>query len=447
MDGNHYDEQTYAGDRADEVQRSQRNMPQEDRSNGTDLQADIAGSQSKELAPHVRMGDDRAIGSAPNWESMTSTQLHAAATQNNSPSTADNLGRAFNEGGNRLADAANRLLTAVSKLDQAWSGKAADAARGALAPLAASAGQAGMTAQMMGAQMARQTAAAEDVRKLPPPEEFDYQTELQAALANPNPVAGMNDMKAKKDKADAVKREQVSYLNAYTQTMSAVDSQTPSFIEQKQSITSGDGSKSHITGGSVNYVGPPGAAGRPNPHQGTSPGPSAPHTGASPGAGFGPPGSDGTDDQNWTPLPGVGGGPFTTGTSGYQPPQLNPPNFPAGQPVGGPHPGAPSAGSGGFGPGFGNFGPGGPGSGPGSAGRGPGAGMPGAGVPGEGAAARGGVGARGGAGMGGGMGAGRGGGKKEEDTEHDRASYLVEADPDSTFGTNEVTAPPVIGQE
>jgi hypothetical protein len=45
------------------------------------------------------------------------------------------------------------------------------------------------------------------------------------------------------------------------------------------------------------------------------------------------------------------------------------------------------------------------------------------------------------------MGAGRGGGKKEEDSEHDRASYLVEADPDSTFGTNEVTAPPVIGQE
>src|SRR5262245_39446270 len=220
----HYDSQTYAGDSASQAQRGQQHLPPEDRSTRTELQADYAADQSKTLsAQGVRMGDDRAIGSTPNWDGMTSTQLHAAATQNNSPNTADNLGRAFNEGGNRLADAANRLMAAIGKLDAAWTGKAAESAKGALNPLADAAGQAGLAAQLMGAQMARQTAAASEVRKLPPPVEFDYQSELQTALANPNPVAGMADMKAKKDHADAVKREQVSYLNSYTQSMSAAD--------------------------------------------------------------------------------------------------------------------------------------------------------------------------------------------------------------------------------
>jgi hypothetical protein len=58
------------------------------------------------------------------------------------------------------------------------------------------------------------------------------------------------------------------------------------------------------------------------------------------------------------------------------------------------------------------------------------------------------AGARGAAGSSGtgGMGAGRGGGSRGQgDGEHKRASYLVEADPDSIFGTDERTAPPVIG--
>jgi hypothetical protein len=45
---------------------------------------------------------------------------------------------------------------------------------------------------------------------------------------------------------------------------------------------------------------------------------------------------------------------------------------------------------------------------------------------------------------GGGMGAGRGQ-RGKDDEEHKRASFLVEADPDSIFGTDERTAPPVIG--
>ncbi len=45
------------------------------------------------------------------------------------------------------------------------------------------------------------------------------------------------------------------------------------------------------------------------------------------------------------------------------------------------------------------------------------------------------------------MGAGANrGGQGGEDEEHQRPSYLVEADPDDLFGTEERTAPPVIGE-
>src|SRR6476469_1537985 len=111
-------------------------------------------------------------------------------------------------------------------------------------------------------------------------------------------------------------------------------------------------------------------------------------------------------------------------------------------------------GGGGFGPrGSGSFGPGGsggtgaPGTGGPGAGRGAGFG-PGAG--GAAAAAEGAAGRGGAAGARGGMGGMHGGGGKrgegEEDTEHERPSFLVEPDPHDTFGTDEGTAPPVIGE-
>ena len=47
----------------------------------------------------------------------------------------------------------------------------------------------------------------------------------------------------------------------------------------------------------------------------------------------------------------------------------------------------------------------------------------------------------------GGMGAGapRGKGDREEDQEHERPAYLVEGDPESAFGNDQLTAPAVIG--
>jgi len=438
-DNNHYDTNQYAGDQATNTRRVMNHMPEEDRSSREEIQQHINSSQAAELAPAVRMGDDRAIGDTPNWDGYTSELLYKAATDSNSPTTADDLGRAFNAGGNSLAEAANGLFDAVSRLDGAWSGVAADSAKAALAPLASAAGLAGQTAQMMGVQMSSQSVAATEVRKLPPPEQFDQQQSLQA-MTTGGPLAMQQDLKAQKDAADAVKREQITYLNAYTQSMSSVDAQTPSFVPPKETIGGGDSGKTPITGGHVNLP----TTSVPFDHRTTTGSPSGGHTGiGSPGSeGWAGADQDGGGD-GLTPLPGVGSG---TGAAGYSPggtaASTTPTTFGPGAGAGGVHAGGPGAGAGGFGGGFGSFGgSGGAGGGAGGPGANPGANGP-AGPKAGGMMPGGGAGGRGGAG---GMGAPRGKGKGEDDDEHERPSYLVEGDPESAFGSDQLTAPSVIG--
>ncbi|HEX6357748.1 PPE domain-containing protein [Actinophytocola sp.] len=221
--------------------------------------------------------------------------------------------------------------------------------------------------------------------------------------------------------------------------------------------------------------GDPGGPGNPNPNNPNGPGsPGSPNVPGIPGGGSGSGGSGTSPSSDLPGLPGPGQFPTpgTGGGGGGGQPGPNP-NFGTPLPIGGlPGPtggdldrsGRGFGGGRGFGPGgsgYGggpgsSYGPGGsggsgPGSGQGSApGRGPGMGGgfgPGAAA----AAAEGGAlgrgGPAGGRGVGGGMmppGGRRGEG--DEDSEHQRASYLVEGDPDAVFGTDEMTAPPVIGE-
>ncbi|TDV40700.1 hypothetical protein [Actinophytocola oryzae] len=445
----HYDTNRYAGDQAADNRRVMNHMPSEDRVPTQDIQQSINAQQAADLSHGVRMGDDRVIGDTPNWDAYDSEQLYRFATENNSPYTADDLGRSFNDGGNSLAEAANGLFDAVTRLDGAWTGVAAESATGALAPLAQAAGIAGQTAQLMGVRMSQQSVAASEVRKLPPPKKFDQQQSLHAMVAG-GPAAMQADLKTQKDAADAVKKEQISYLNTYTSSMSIVDAQTPSFVPPEETIGGGNGNGNSITGervfipqtgGPVPNPGGSTDTGTPrNPNTGFT-GPNGDQPGFVSGDGNGP-----TDQSGFTPG-------LTTGSSAFTPPTNSPtPNTfgPGGGTPGAPGGGVPGAGSGGFGPGFGGFGtPG--GTGGFGAGGGPGAGAGGPGAGSGNPAARpvaGGMGGAGGAGGRGGSGAGgapRGKGEGEEDKEHTRPSYLVEGDPESTFGSDELTAPPVIG--
>jgi hypothetical protein len=436
-----YDTNTYAGDQATNTRRAMNHMPDEDRVSTQDLQQSINARQAAELGSDVRMGDDRVIGDTPNWASYESTQLYNFATQKNSPYTADDLGRAFNEGGNSLADAANGLLDAVSRLDGAWTGVASDSAKTALQPLATAAGVAGQTAQLMGVRMSQQSVAASEVRKLPPPKEFNQQQQLNAMLAG-GPVAMQQDLQAQKDAADTVKREQISYLTTYTQSMSSVDAQTPSFVPPEEQIGGGGGGGGGFTGERVNIqtVGTP----TPNVSGNTDDSSTIKNPGNTGQNGPGFTVNDPGADQS-----GVNPG-STTGSSAHTP--LSTPTPSTFGPTGGPLPAATSGPGAGGGPGFAGFGI------PGSAGVGAGAGAGAGGGAGSGsgggnsaarpvaptgmsptgsAAGRGGSGGMGGA--------PRGKGEDEEDKEHERPAYLVEGDPESAFGSDQMTAPPVIG--
>jgi hypothetical protein len=459
-DHDRYGTQEYAGDRATRTHRTMQHMPDEDRSTRADLQDSITGSQAAELAPEVRMGDDRAIGDTPNWDGFDSQQLYDFATRDNSPTTADDLGRAFNTGGNRLADAANGLIEAVSQLGGAWTGVAADSARAALGPLAGAAGGAGQTAQMMGVQMSRQSVAANEVRKLPPPQQFDQQQSLHAMVAG-GPVAMQADLKTQKDAADAVKREQISYLNAYTQAMSSVDARTPSFVPPPPGeITGGSAGDTLITGGPVPFTAGAGGAGpragadaqftgRPGPGSGSGTGvDGGPSGGPGEGPGLVPAGGPGTSSASFVPPGTAAPGPNRAAPLGGTPNSTTagPGGF-GGFPLG-----ATAAGGGAVGSGTSGRAAGGSGSAGGARAGGPGAGEGGrsggsrGGVP-AGLAGPGASGTRGGSGGTGGMGAGGGRRDGEDDDEHGRPSYLLEGDSESTFGSDQLAAPSVIGSD
>ncbi len=161
------------------------------------------------------------------------------------------------------------------------------------------------------------------------------------------------------------------------------------------------------------------------------------------------------NDPRFPPGP-IGPGPGPGPNNPNNPNNMHPPGMMPGGPFG-PNGGDNARSGSGYGRGGGGFGPGGSGGGSGgSGGTGSGAGgrggmgggaMPGAAAA-EGAARPGAAGMRGGGGMMGGGGMGGGGRRQdgEDDAEHERPSFLVEPDPHDTFGTDEVTAPPVIGE-
>lgn len=230
-------------------------------------------------------------------------------------------------------------------------------------------------------------------------------------------------------------------------------------------VPTGPGGTGHVGSGSrVRSGGQGGDSGGSGSHVPVPP-PGGGGTGAPPPS-HGGDGGGGQQHPPRTPVqppPVSGEPPQYTDPARLAPPSVRPPGFtqtpaPGPLPVGsGGDSSEPFSGMlGGFGP-VGGFGPGG-GSEGGTGGRTGGPGQGNAGQAGrltggapvaEGGAVKGSGPAGGTAGRGGA--AGMGGmapgarGKGEEDREHQRPDYLVEADPDEYFGTDERTSPPVLG--
>jgi hypothetical protein len=407
--------------------------------------------QARGRSDGFQMGDDRAIVSTPNWNSQESNQLYQGAVMNNDPGTAEATGNAWTSHGNELSAASTHLYNAIAELGAAWVGEGAAAAQGALVGIANSGSQASEAAHTMARRLSQQAAAAAEVKKMPKPKNYDPAQAMTAALAG-GPAAMIADQKAQSDAAADVKAQQVAFFNAYTKAMSEVDGSTPSFgpeslgmkpTSRHNSVSLnqvGGISHSDISGAgslSGNSVFGPGTAGFGGAHGGAA---------GVPGNGQISPAGHNSGPLASAPGPSVGAASGSGSVSGAPTP------LPSGASGGGHGGQAIGLGALGAGLGFaaGRTLAGGNRSGSKSdsttaaanenSGQGaasapllqhgvvsPGGTIGGSQVPSPGM---------------GGMGAGA---QQQEDEEHTHASFLIDPDPDDTFGANEATPPPVIG--
>ncbi len=359
-------------------------------------------------------------------------------------------------------DLSNELNEAVGKSKQGWEGGAADNAHGYFTSLSTWADANSENAELASRIISEEAEAATRARdSMPEPIPFNMEQEMDNWSLNPFTFHDQVDQTIEKmHKSQAAHEEAAQVMTQYDGDLYQAGNKQPVFAEPpKFNGASGSGDTS-----------PSGVISINEPRTSTSGftgGPAGSNGGNVP-TGGGPVNVPSSPGGSAPPLaPGVNTGvkpPNTTRPSGWAPGR--PPNMPPpGQrnnrsqfgPGGGGMP-MPMGGGGGFGPGggggggrlSGGFGPGGgaggaagPGAGAASGAKpmgGPmGAGPGGGAAPGAAAAARGG-------GMGAPMGGGAGkGGQGGDDAEHQRPTYLVEADPDDVFGTSQRTAPPVIG--
>ncbi|MFD8499584.1 hypothetical protein [Amycolatopsis sp. NPDC059657] len=419
---------------------------------GDNSQAAAVVEQARGRSDGFEVGGDRAITATPNWNAQSSTTLYQQATANNNPKSAYDLSHGWHSHGTELNTASNELYSAISELGAAWVGKGAGAAQGALVGIANSGSQASEAAKVMGERLRQQAEAAERVRQMPAPQEFDPAAELTKALATGATELTV-DQKAKSDQANAVKAQQVAMMNAYTQSLAEVDSTTPSFGPDSLGMKPLAGTHTNTGFNSVGginamSVGSTGSAAF------VSGGRGAGYSGGVPGSA----GADGADFAGSAGAPGsmVPGGPGAGAVSG------------AGNAPVMPH--APGGSNLGLGLGIGGAAGGigavaaartlGQGNRSGSKAKGPeeteaaaqdgqGQSAASANQPQQGLVNQAGtIGGQGAPppGMGGmgGMG-GAHAAHAEEEQEHTHASFLIEADPDATFGADQAATSPVIG--
>src|SRR5690606_15688306 len=379
----------------------------------------------------------------------------------------------------------------VQKSHHHWEAESADSARSYMQSLGQWSKGNSQQAQLASEAIYAQSNAAETAKNsMPEPVETNglMKDFGSAVKENPlNPIGAFNQAMETREKADAAHQEAAPAMSTYDKNLYESASKQPAFAPPPEFGGAGGGDGSVFKGSGVIDIpgGPSDSTSAAGYSGGPSGGPSVPG-GGGPGTVSNLPGGGGGNSPGVvptpTPMPGrstgqgqmPGAGPAANTPAARMPTTgAGPGGFGGMGPVGPIAGGAAAGGStpyssklgrpasaGGFGPtgsGSGSaagaakgMGAGAAGAAGGAAGAGSasGAAKPGMGgaAPGA-AAAAGGAGGRGGAGGGmmGGAGAGRGqqGG---EDEEHQRPSWLVEADPESLFGTDERTAPPVIGE-
>ncbi|WP_018686769.1 WXG100 family type VII secretion target [Actinokineospora enzanensis] len=439
-----------------------------------------------------------------NYAQNSHDDLYKMVTEDVDPSQVTDIGDMYSNAGTAMTNFQHEMNAAVTASTSDWQGSAGNSARQFMTSVGNWAGEAGTASTLISQQSGQQSAALSSAKQsMPEVIHFDVAAANRDLLSTPNPFDAIRKMYGYVDqynKSKAAHDDAVRVVSSYDSQLE-VASTMPAFatpptltdpggpdepgghdkggIDGPNKVPAkvgggGDGGGNHTYagpgggGGSGGYVVPTGGGGGGGSNGGGSNngggGSNPPGGVVVPGGG----GGNGTNPGTWNPpgtpgypstLPGGGGGgggPTGGGSNNYMPgitPITGGP-FTGGEDItrggGRPFGGSPSGGSGGGGGGGGASGTGAVGGGRPGGGLGAGMGAGAGALAAEQAAlGRGGAGAagaagRGGAGMGG-MGHGGGHGQGGEDEEHQRPSYLLEADPDDVFGTDEMTAPPVIG--
>ncbi|OLT44696.1 hypothetical protein BJF85_19660 [Saccharomonospora sp. CUA-673] len=443
-----------------------------------------AGMNEQQIEELVGDADvmEGLTASGQHYDGRQHAELKGFVTQNIDPGQLNEMSTILHGINTVLQRLSERMNESVGKTRHEWEGEAAENAFGYFGQMSTWADSTATNARLASEATYAQSNAAETAKNsMPEPVEThglmgDFG---EAMKSNPvNPIGAFQQAVEKREQADAAHQEAVQVMNTYDGNLYDAASKQPAYSPPPQ-FTNGGGGDGRI-GGGTGVIDIPGDA--TTSASGFSGGPTggAPVIpgGGGPGNVSGPAG--GNPGVVPTPMPGntTGQGQVGTGPGGANAPAARMPTGTpgAGAGFGGMGPVGPVAGGGAAGgntpynsklgrpAAAGGFGPTGSGSGSaagaakgaaGAAGGAPGAGsgsgaakpgMGGAGAgPGAAAAAGGGARGAGGAGMMGGAGArpNQQGGDEEE---HQRPSWLVEADPDSLFGTDQRTAPPVIGE-
>ncbi|MFD9890934.1 hypothetical protein ACFWY9_16430 [Amycolatopsis sp. NPDC059027] len=401
------------------------------------------------------------------------TQLKGYLDQNLNVEQVSNVSNAYFDVHKAFEQFATTMTEAVNKSKGTWEGAAAGNAQAYFTSLGKWADANSQNAKLASETTYDQgTAAATAKNSMPKPIPFSWGDEFKSWMTS-NPFnLGDNIDKSVQKQQDSNKAHEdaARVMSSYDKQLYEAASKQPVFAEPPKFSVGGGGktepSDSDKNKGGGNNNGNINIPGGNNFSGNTGGGGSGGGGSSIPGGSVNIPGGGSSIPSAPGSITGSGHLPVGSGTapSGYVPPSPSlpaPNNANTAMPMGmGPMPMGmgPMGGMGGeneynskVGRG-GGFGPGGgSGSTPG-AGAGSGAARPGGIGAAETAAGRGmgglgsGAGGRGGMGPGG-MGGARGQhGEGDEDTEHQRPTYLVEGDPDEVFGTDMRTAPPVIGE-
>ncbi|MBP2330839.1 hypothetical protein JOF56_011224 [Kibdelosporangium banguiense] len=437
-------------------------------------------NQMADQARALREGVEVRPGPAlrcSNYQACSHSELQKMVTEDVDPGVVGDMGELWINAGNRMSQFQIDVSKAIRGSEADWRGKGGDSARKFMADVGDWVGRAGTSAQLAGTQTQQYSAALANAKNsMPEPVAFDVDQANADLSRTTDPIAYItkySSYMAKYEQQQNAHQQAVQVLGMYDGTLGG-SSTMPAFTPPPamsgdtpgEGGTPGDG---RIPGGGSPPI--PGGPGGIASVTGNGPGPGGSGTTTSGSTAPGDTSPGGTTPGGTVPGPqGLGTQGSGTGTQGAGPggrpggfgnPGGNNPG--SGNLTGGSSSGSnPGAGSGdsglgaGFVPGGGSGFGGGAGGGRGGLGSGGGVGGPGtgsgrgvgaggqAGTGGSGAE-QGRAGARGPAGVSGVGGIGAGRGQGGEDDEHQRPSYLVEPDPDSIFGSDEITTPPVIG--